>query len=549
MSGAAGVILGTLFAKPDVITDTANPQPIRTFDAQQTERVIQSRGRDLATHYWGSYVALFRGSGDETVVVRAPQGRLPCLHASFHGVRVLFSHPKYFLRLNISTPTINWDYLLNAVSGVGPVDQTGLQEVQQLAPGQRAEFHPQDVQLSWIWRPEPFAADVLSDPITAASTLRTIVRYTTHAWASCFERIVLTLSGGFDSSTVLSCLHDAPTRPQVTCLTRFDSSAVGDERNYARTAAQHYSVELIEHPRVPYRLADALEATDLSEQPASSIGKFDMVQREQTLCRSIGARTIFDGAGGDIVFYNNVPTLACVDRVSQTGFQAGLFDFALNCARSEGLSVWRVLMAAVQQGRRRSWRPNEQLLELHRLLAPQSVEAIKGTAFEESFREQSGRALPPGKAWQAYALLLPQPYNPPFLDATQAEYISPLLSQPVVELALRIPTYVLFLNGISRGLARVAFAADLPAAITRRSTKGGAEDYASRLVRNDLGFARELLLEGALVRRGILSKARVEEALSDMPSSFSEGIGEMLLYLNIESWLRTWDSARARLST
>ena len=62
-----------------------------------------------------------------------------------------------------------------------------------------------------------------------------------HAWASCYDGIVHNLSGGLDSSIVLSCLKSAPSRPRVTCLNYFTTGPNEDERrspdNVARVVA------------------------------------------------------------------------------------------------------------------------------------------------------------------------------------------------------------------------------------------------------------------------------------------------------------------------
>src|SRR6185436_11940153 len=48
------------------------------------------------------------------------------------------------------------------------------------------------------------------------------------------------------------------------------------------------------------------------------------------------------------------------------------------------------------------------------------------------------------------------------------EYVLPYYSQPVVELSLRIPTYLCALDGRDRAIARRAFVDDVPEKILRR---------------------------------------------------------------------------------
>jgi hypothetical protein len=51
---------------------------------------------------------------------------------------------------------------------------------------------------------------------------------------------------------------------------------------------------------------------------------------------------------------------------------------------------------------------------------------------------------------------------------------------------------------------------------------------------------RDLLLDGALVQRGIVERYRLQDALSDLPSSTSPSSAELLTCLNMEIWIRSW---------
>ena len=78
-------------------------------------------------------------------------------------------------------------------------------------------------------------------------------------------------------------------------------------------------------------------------------------------------------------------------------------------------------------------------------------------------------------------LTTPEFYNvAPGIDAP--EVLAPLYSQPAMELFLRIPLDVHFQDGRERGLARQAFAQDVPAEIIRRSWKDRAPGIVDRLV-------------------------------------------------------------------
>jgi len=53
---------------------------------------------------------------------------------------------------------------------------------------------------------------------------------------------------------------------------------------------------------------------------------------------------------------------------------------------------------------------------------------------------------------------------------------------------------------------------------------------------------RELLLDGALVREGVLDRTRLAEVLSGRATPLAAGSGELLEYAGTEAWLRCWGS-------
>ncbi|MET0534382.1 MAG: asparagine synthase-related protein, partial [Steroidobacter sp.] len=133
----------------------------------------------------------------------------------------------------------------------------------------------------------------------------------------------------------------------------------------------------------------------------------------------------------------------------------------------------------------------------------------------------------------------PETYNIA-TGARAPDILTPLYTQPATELFLRIPVDVHFQDGRERGLARAAFARDLPPEILRRTWKDRAPGFLELLVERHRKFLRELLLDGVLVQEGLLDRAVVEEALSDRISNSAVFPGELLRHLDVEVWARHW---------
>src|SRR3546814_17681180 len=78
--------------------------------------------------------------------------------------------------------------------------------------------------------------------------------------------------------------------------------------------------------------------------------------------------------------------------------------------------------------------------------------------------------------------------------------IVPLLSQPVVELCLSIPTWQWVHGGRDRAVARTAFSGVLPDLLVERTTKGISSGFVRRVYEAQGNAAREMLTAGQLER-------------------------------------------------
>ncbi len=119
--------------------------------------------------------------------------------------------------------------------------------------------------------------------------------------------------------------------------------------------------------------------------------------------------------------------------------------------------------------------------------------------------------------------------------------ISPLSSQPLVELSLQLASFLHIRGGRQRAVARHAFSDLLPPFVTNRVGKGTNMHWLHSLVSAQRPFLEETLLDGLMVRAGILDRRKLESVLSPTVSSTKVGVLDVIRMLYIEAWLRLWD--------
>ncbi|HEY1092525.1 MAG TPA: asparagine synthase-related protein [Burkholderiaceae bacterium] len=258
------------------------------------------------------------------------------------------------------------------------------------------------------------------------------------------------------------------------------------------------------------------------------------------LASAHAASAMFTGAGGDALFYELPRWWPAADYLHDNGLDAGLPAAALDAARLGKLSVWRTLALAVRERMRpdlsaRLPRMQHPLLDRDWISAHADDQRYMHPALPEG-----ALLLPIGKYMQTVALMHPVGYYDPFEQALAPELVYPLLSQPLVELCLRLPTYVLAHGGRGRALARSAFAADLPPQIANRRSKGGMEEHIKAVLDTNIDLVRDLLLEGELSRRGILDRRKVDELLSGRPTTLTCSPSQIHGLVAVEAWLSRW---------
>lgn len=548
LPGQAGVILGTLFERSKDPLEPATPVGAQ-LKASEASAIVGSNGAQLLSSYWGRYVAfLFDARSSRKCVLKDPTGRLPCFRTSLHGITVFFSCLADCVNLRFLSFDINWSYITTRIGrALGDWGQTGLQGVTELVGGTCIEFCGDRISERVLWNPMAIAdSDILDEPHQAAYMVRATVNACTAAWASAHAGILCRTSGGLDSSIVLACLKEAPTHPQITCVTYYGSGTGSDELTWARIAAGHfgYDIEPCEcEVRVPI---EALQAMGPLASPPADYSWALAGDSERELANRRGATAVMTGDGGDSVFGRYSVDFACADFLRHRGLRPQLLSLAVDVALLRNQSVWSVLKTTVRSDLRKQRRKDIERLKSGRML-------VQSDVFEAATSDAAHKVHP----WFATAVrcaasdvveMVVQPdlfYHPLHSPGEfELEPLYPLCSQPLVELCLRIPSYTHMDEGRSRGLARRAFRAELPEAIFRRQWKDAAQELDYRLIRENAHAIREFLLDGILVEKGYLNRERVDRSLSDEPSKQTAVIHEVTDHLIVEAWLRTWSDAR-----
>lgn len=545
-----GVILGTMFSR------VLDGQATRTHSLPRRDaaRLCETMGSVLIEKYWGRFVAFFTDPlHRRTFVLRSASGEIDCLHSTLAGVQIFVSGTQHCPVLEDVRFDVNWKFVAADIATlVLERPETGLQQIERVLHGECVVIeYPGSIVARRVhhWKPLQIPTERTNEnPEIAAVELRATTIACVNAWASCYNSIIPMLSGGLDSSIVVSLLARAPNQPLLTCLNvRNPFDPTTDERCYARMIAERANSRLVEYEQTAtFSLDPILRQPRLASPWMACFEIGDAAYREALESR-FKAQALFFGHGGDQVFFQGAYRYMTADFIRTQGLRPMLLRIALDGARMGRSALLPTLRMSMRDARAIDPRvPILRLYELSPLLCDDVIAQVHADRlYIPSVVEEVG-SEPTGKCWRAMSMATIDPLYYLFAGEDAPHLVNPLLSQPLQELCMRIPSHVFAFGSRDRGLARYAFRNDLPADICRRQAKGFVSEYMKAILNENATLVRELLLDGGLVKHHIVNRQKLEKALA---GDFSLGLGcatNLLSLVSAEAWLRSWNTPSMR---
>jgi asparagine synthase (glutamine-hydrolysing) len=463
-------------------------------------------------------------------------------------VRIICTHASDYIRM-IETCEPDMDVL--AASMVSPslvTPRTAIRDLNEIFPGERLTL-PRDagvVRRELLWRPLPRGAEVRPQEFEAAAdTLRNTMRDCAKSWSHGASRIVHRLSGGLDSSIVLSVLRNADAA-EIVALNEYSADAPeGDERAIARISAAKFNARLVEVEMSPSRVDwTRLLELELGARPLRQT--FSLA--DSTVGDAIAAidesALVTSGQGGDQVFHRSHLPFMAADAWADGLPLRSVLGVALDTARLGRRHAWAVFGTVIKHGvLRRPLPPGGAAARVLMFDAGQGAKAAIELDAHHPWASEMRRA-PPARALRIGLIADLQNYRQ--RDALSLRFAKAQIvtSQPVVELCLRVPPYVMTQGGRDRSLLRAAFAQALPPEVLARTSKGATTRYHANVAHRHFPLLREMLAGGEAENRGLVDAKSLGDALSRGEITSAPQSAALLSCFLVELWLRQFKAAR-----
>jgi asparagine synthase (glutamine-hydrolysing) len=212
-----------------------------------------------------------------------------------------------------------------------------------------------------------------------------------------------------------------------------------------------------------------------------------------------GVDGFFSGGGGDTVFGYLKTAAPAADALIERGFKRGVAAIG-DLATLHQCTVFvagRLALRKLRQRRRSRWKQDITLL---------NPDCLTSESEYHPWMDVPSNALP-GDCEKIFDLIGTQLFRMGTPRGEGRAMHFPLLSQPVMEACLRVPTWMWIADGRNRAVARQAFAGHLPRGILDRRSKGSYTGYMAAVYVRNKRKMHEFLEEGQLCAHDLLDRS------------------------------------------
>lgn len=518
---ASTFIIGNLFARRQ---DSGNSglSEVGTAFPDLCNRLIRD--------HWGAYLAVRLGRDGEMSLFRDPIGMLDGLIWQKEGLSIAASNVMPWLEVCApSQLAIDWRRTAQLlVDSATLAEATALTGVGTIPAGSVLDIRRGKMAARRLWQPSIFYDRKQAGKADAAQ-LRETVQRCVQAWTGTYAQTMLEISGGLDSAVVAAAGTNGGAGIRWG-INFFTGQLSGDERRFARDISAQTGIKLDEVFMPVGRLGqEDLEGLPVDARPGLSSASLFHERALTKIALDRGATALFTGHGGDALFFQHPTPLIAGDPSFPR------FDIQAHAALAKWSreSVWTVARHAFH-------------LPIPHRTAGLADEALAGLPIHVDTPAPASQwagelnSLPPAKRVQITAIATDRSVIGPSWRSRSLTVIHPLLSQPLVEWAIAADAYRLTLGRRDRALARQAFTGRLPASVLERMGKGVLAQYFGRCLCASVPFLRAFLLDGLLVRNGVLDGKRLEPMLDEDFLMRFDCYAKLRSVILMEHWARVW---------
>jgi asparagine synthase (glutamine-hydrolysing) len=494
--------------------------------------------------------ALWDGTARRLLLARDRLGVKPLYYADMPGVGLVFGSEIKSLLENQDLPRDWRPEALDAYLTLLyiPAPDTIFRSIQKLPPGHTLVAENGRVRLTKYWDLEFTGDGSDTSEDRYLEELDALLRESVGLRLISDVPLGAFLSGGIDSSTVVSYMVETSATPPVTIAVGFDHQDY-DEVAHAETVARHLGCEfhaLTVDPRIDTLLPKLAWHFDEPFADSSAVPTYYVSQAARRL-----VTVALSGDGGDelwagyarhrVEHWEQRMRSALGPATAAAGWLGQALPLSVKGARSLRHLAVEPDQAYALKHAYGMFEPDAK----QRLYSGDFARAVAGTdplaIFRDAYRA-CGSADPMDKSMYVDARTYMIDDVLTKVDrmsmAVSLEAREPLLDHKLLEFAARVPASLKLRHGRSKYLLRRILDAKVPRSITERGKRGFAAPIGEWLRGPLAPMAGDLLLDGRLEGRGLFNFAEVTRVWTEHRTGRAEHPHRLWQLLMLELWFR-----------
>lgn len=515
----------------------------KIFDRQTHKSVTSLSNEPLATickKVWGRYVGVeINEVVGQITLVRDPVGLSSLFYCIQNGTLFFATELALLYDALPEKPSVNYEYFIeHLIDKTYVTEKTPFHGIHELLPGVILSF---DKLLAYkenhLWEDMCSNPRYIDNKDEFEHVLLETMKQCTAAWTEGSSGVCVELSGGTDSSGVMFLLREMlPADKKIVAVNFIDSKMPSsNEHQYAQDVADRCEASLHFIDWQDVSLLDPLPSSWRPDRPTTFFLFSGLNQQLTKLAAENGCSQIMNGQGGDHVFLSPAPLNALEDRWIEKGIR-GSFSSLQELSSLYRMPWWSLLYQSVR-GVTHYYR-GTQAKEITdtSFIAP----AHRPQNTNEFYLNQLTSSCYPAHAARIKHLFHAVAYAERNQRFPNVLTTHPLLSQPVIELAFKIPTYQSFQNGFDRIFFRKAVSKLTDSKALWRHIKGHTTGSMMKACANSADEIESLIMNGVLVKQGIINVEWFKDQLTKVRHGMNENMWPILHMITTQLWFNQW---------
>lgn len=528
-----GILAGKIFRTDDY-------QRVNLFTQQEADAIIKNL-QLLTKSYWGRYSGILYDEVTKQInLVRDPLGLNTLFYMQTKNGIFFATDIALIYDCLDDKPSLNMHYFADYIIGKNyALSSTPFNSIFELHPGMgfRVSLN-NSIKEELLWDISSYKGTYISDKNEHEQILLHTLKQSIKSWTADSKGVCVELSGGLDSSGVMILLSEVLSSNQkLIGINYIDSKEPsGNEIAYAQEVANICNAPLYFIDWQSAALFHEAQSVWRSNKPTTFLLFENIENQLRDLAFSQDCSQIMNGQGGDHVFMAPPYDNSLADYWLQKGIKGSsipLWELSAYFRMPLSTLLWKNIkeVGNYYTGRAKNQKVSNSFF---------NKDFLDTYTLTKDYLESATKNHYPGKALHIQSLA----HAVSFADRNQRIpgmiFGHPLLSQPVVELGLQIPTYQSFSGGHDRIIFRNAISRLKQTTALWRTHKGDTTASMIKQLAINTDRIAEMLKNSILINSGMINKAWLEENLQQIKHGKIDNLWLIIKIITAQRWLDQW---------